>query len=238
MTPTNEYQMKVEAEWNNEEAAKAWERWHDQTAVQGAAVNDRLLEHARVGAGMRVLDLASGTGHPGITIARRLGPSGRVTLTDLSGPMLEVARAKVAREGLDNVSFEVADAHRLPFERSRERRHVGSSQSRQGDQLGVTREPIEVRRDLDGGASLSRAKGGDDREPRARKLRRDEREQRERRLIGSVKILDDRQQRTIPRGLRQVALHCIEDEKAIDLGGDHTELRQQPADVLGTRELR
>lgn len=116
MTLNIEYQKKVEAEWNNQEAATAWERWHEQTAVQGAAVNDRLLEHARLRPGLRVLDLASGTGHPGISIATRVGPTGRVTLTDLSRPMLDVARAKVAKEGLTNVAFEVADAHRLPFD--------------------------------------------------------------------------------------------------------------------------
>src|SRR5262245_42158304 len=100
MSATNEYQKNVEAEWNNLDAAAAWERWHDQTGIQGAAVNDRLLEHAGLRPSMRVLDLASGTGHPGITIAKRVGPSGKVTLTDLSGPMLDIARAKVAKEGL------------------------------------------------------------------------------------------------------------------------------------------
>jgi ubiquinone/menaquinone biosynthesis C-methylase UbiE len=114
MTITD-FQKKVEAEWNNGDAAAAWARWHDKLAIQGAAVNDRLMQHARVRPGVAVLDLASGTGHPGIALAHRVTPSGSVMLTDLSPPMLDVARARLAKEGLANVAFEVADAHRLPF---------------------------------------------------------------------------------------------------------------------------
>jgi SAM-dependent methyltransferase len=112
---TSEHQQRVEAEWNNVEAASTWAKWHDKLGIMCSPTSERLLDEAGVRAGMRVLDLASGTGHPGIVSARRVGPAGKVTLTDLSAPMLDVARANVAKERLENVTFEVADVHRLPF---------------------------------------------------------------------------------------------------------------------------
>ncbi|KAG8466414.1 hypothetical protein KFE25_002170 [Diacronema lutheri] len=60
-----------------------------------------------------VLDLASGPGEPGITIAKLL-PDARVVCTDISVDMVNKARARAA--GLPNVRFEVVDAQDLsPF---------------------------------------------------------------------------------------------------------------------------
>jgi ubiquinone/menaquinone biosynthesis C-methylase UbiE len=62
-----------------------------------------------------VLDIAAGTGEPGLTMARMI-PGGRVVLTDLSDGMLQVAREKVAAAGVANVACQPADASALPFD--------------------------------------------------------------------------------------------------------------------------
>ncbi len=68
-------------------------------------VSDRLVELAKIKAGDRVLDIATGTGEPAITAARKVGPNGRVIGTDHSPGMLEVARRRAASLGLTNVEY-------------------------------------------------------------------------------------------------------------------------------------
>ena len=65
--------------------------------------------------GMRVLDLASGTGDPAVSLARLVGPEGKVTATDLSTGMIEVARANASKAGVHNIDFRQADMQALPF---------------------------------------------------------------------------------------------------------------------------
>ncbi len=62
--------------------------------------------------GAQVLDVACGTGEPGLSLARR-APGVRLLGVDVAAGMVEVARAKVAREGLSNVRFEVMAAESL-----------------------------------------------------------------------------------------------------------------------------
>jgi demethylmenaquinone methyltransferase / 2-methoxy-6-polyprenyl-1,4-benzoquinol methylase len=66
-----------------------------------------------LGAGARVLDLACGTGDLALAIARR-HPDARVTGVDPSGAMLDIAREKAARRGVD-LALEVGIAEELPF---------------------------------------------------------------------------------------------------------------------------
>lgn len=61
-----------------------------------------------------VLDVAAGTGEPGLTIAARI-PQGRVVITDLAANMLEIAGENAQRRGLANVETRVCDVCALPF---------------------------------------------------------------------------------------------------------------------------
>ncbi len=81
----------------------------------GQPVTDALVEYARPAAGMRVLDLASGTGEPAISLAHRVGPQGHVTALDLSAELLEIAGKRAQAHGLTNFKTQAADAHSLPF---------------------------------------------------------------------------------------------------------------------------
>ena len=64
---------------------------------------------------MQVLDLACGTGEPGITVAQVVGPTGKVVGVDLSPELLEVATGRARTKGLSNFVTQHADAHQLPF---------------------------------------------------------------------------------------------------------------------------
>lgn len=61
-------------------------------------------------AGSSVLDLCCGAGASAIPAARAVGPAGRVLGIDVAGPLLELARARAAREGLGNAEFRCGDA--------------------------------------------------------------------------------------------------------------------------------
>ena len=81
---------------------------------QIAPVGEALLEALGVAPGDRVLDLASGTGEPALTLARRQ-PHAVITGIDAAEGMVRAARRKVAAERLGNISFETMPAERLTF---------------------------------------------------------------------------------------------------------------------------
>lgn len=59
------------------------------------------------------LDIATGGGHTALAVAPHVG---HVVASDLTPRMLEAARAYLEDQGIENASFEVADAEDLPFE--------------------------------------------------------------------------------------------------------------------------
>lgn len=81
----------------------------------GSAVTEAFVEYARPAAGMRIVDLASGTGEPAISLAARVGPGGSVTAVDQSEELLEIARERARNKKLTNLTAQQADAHTLPF---------------------------------------------------------------------------------------------------------------------------
>ena len=68
----------------------------------------------RVRPGMRILDLAGGTGDLAIDFARRVGPAGTVVLTDINGTMLSAGRDRLINAGL-LLPVVQCDAEKLPF---------------------------------------------------------------------------------------------------------------------------
>ena len=66
--------------------------------------------------GGRVLDVAGGTGDLAVGLARQVGRSGLVVLTDINAAMLAAGRDRLINAGLvGNVVCAQADAERLPF---------------------------------------------------------------------------------------------------------------------------
>jgi demethylmenaquinone methyltransferase / 2-methoxy-6-polyprenyl-1,4-benzoquinol methylase len=72
------------------------------------------IRQAAVRPGMRVLDIAGGTGDLARAFAQRAGPEGEVWLTDINEAMLTVGRDRLLDAGLA-LPTAVADAERLPF---------------------------------------------------------------------------------------------------------------------------
>ena len=72
------------------------------------------VDATHVRAGMRVLDLAGGTGDLALGFARRVGPSGEVVLTDINGAMLAAGRDRLLDSGLV-LPVVQCDAEKLPF---------------------------------------------------------------------------------------------------------------------------
>lgn len=81
----------------------------------GRAVTEEIVAYARPTQGMQVLDLASGTGEPAISLAARVGHEGHVTAFDLSPDLLAIASQRALDRGLTNFSTRQGDAHDLPF---------------------------------------------------------------------------------------------------------------------------
>ncbi len=72
------------------------------------------VEATRVRPGMRVLDLAGGTGDLALQFARRVGTTGEVVLTDINGAMIKGGRDRLVNEGLI-LPVVQCDAESLPF---------------------------------------------------------------------------------------------------------------------------
>jgi ubiquinone/menaquinone biosynthesis C-methylase UbiE len=94
-------------------AAAGWKKWWPIFEQVAQHVSDRLVELAGVTPGARVLDIATGTGEPAVTAARRVGATGRVIATDQSSGMLAIARERAAALGLNNLEFIESDAEAL-----------------------------------------------------------------------------------------------------------------------------
>src|SRR5215471_18339177 len=70
----------------------------------------RLVSHAGIRSGLRVLDVACGTGVVAVTAART---GARVTGLDLTPELLEVAKANAALAGVD-IDWHEGDVEQLP----------------------------------------------------------------------------------------------------------------------------
>jgi ubiquinone/menaquinone biosynthesis C-methylase UbiE len=91
-----------------------WRKWDEVVLRWLAPFGEAMIRQARLREDANVLDIAAGTGEPGLTAATLL-PHGQVTLTDLAEHMLAVATENAARRGLGNVQTRVCDASALPF---------------------------------------------------------------------------------------------------------------------------
>jgi len=93
-------------EWSA--AAPGWKKYGKEMFKWLAPVSDQLIRSAGISTGQTVLDVATGTGQPALTIAKIVGPNGKVVGVDVSREMLEIAKEEAAYQGLTNmVNFQV-----------------------------------------------------------------------------------------------------------------------------------
>jgi len=95
-----------------------WEKWDRVITDQLAPVGAAIIESLDIGEDHQHLDIAAGTGEPGLSIAR-LCPRGRVVLTDLVPEMLDVAARRAGAQGITNVETKACSADDLPFDDAR-----------------------------------------------------------------------------------------------------------------------
>src|SRR3954470_15406263 len=93
----------------------SWEKWDSVIMDQLGPVSAAIIERLEVTEDQQHLDIAAGTGEPGLSIAR-LAPKGRVVLTDLAAEMLDVAARRAKAQGVTNIETQVCSADDLPFE--------------------------------------------------------------------------------------------------------------------------
>jgi ubiquinone/menaquinone biosynthesis C-methylase UbiE len=106
-----EMKAREQQSWSN--AAPSWRKNDEMLTAFAAPVTDAMIQRAGIRAGMRVLDVACGTGHPAIPIAQVVGPTGSVLATDFAEPMVAIAREKAKAAGLSNIEFRVVDGEVL-----------------------------------------------------------------------------------------------------------------------------
>src|SRR6476660_6299668 len=91
-----------------------WEKWDSVIMDQLGPVGAAIIERLHIAPDHQHLDIAAGTGEPGLSIAR-LTPKGRVVLTDLVAEMLAIAEHRARTEGINNIETAVCSADDLPF---------------------------------------------------------------------------------------------------------------------------
>ena len=92
-----------------------WEKWDAVIMGQLRPISTAMIEHLDIADDQRHLDIAAGTGEPGLTIAR-LAPRGHVVLTDLAAEMLDIATRRASAQGITNFETRVCSADDLPFD--------------------------------------------------------------------------------------------------------------------------
>ncbi len=95
--------------------AAGWDTWNAVIMDQMRPVGAAMIERLGIAEDQQHLDIAAGTGEPGLTIAA-LAPTGRVVITDLVPEMLDVARRHATAQGLMNVETRACSADDLPFD--------------------------------------------------------------------------------------------------------------------------
>lgn len=98
--------------WNR--FSPGWKKWDDLTMDFLKPMADEIIRLIKPGDTDVVLDVASGTGEPGLTIATMLR-GGKVVATDLAEGMLEVAHENATRRGIKNFEIVACDVCELPF---------------------------------------------------------------------------------------------------------------------------
>ena len=91
-----------------------WEKWDSVIMDQLGPVGAAIIESLDIAADQQHLDIASGTGEPGLSIAK-VSPKGRVVLTDLVPEMLDIAARRARNQGIANIETKVCSADDLPF---------------------------------------------------------------------------------------------------------------------------
>lgn len=95
--------------------SSGWRKWDELSMDFLKPQGDEIIRFLSPSGNATVLDIAAGTGEPGLSIAAMI-PNGKVIITDLSEGMLEVANENAAKRGITNIKTRACDVCELPFE--------------------------------------------------------------------------------------------------------------------------
>jgi ubiquinone/menaquinone biosynthesis C-methylase UbiE len=113
MEPQLEKIREVQKEaWNKSSAG--WKKWDDTMMEFLKPMSDEMIRMLHLKDNDIVLDVATGTGEPGLTIASIL-QNGKVTGIDLSEKMIAVAEENALKRGIKNFETICCDISALPF---------------------------------------------------------------------------------------------------------------------------
>jgi|GraSoiStandDraft_1057264.scaffolds.fasta_scaffold16325_2 ubiquinone/menaquinone biosynthesis C-methylase UbiE len=98
--------------WNK--FSPGWKKWDNLFMDFLRPTGDEIIAQLKLGDNFTVLDVAAGTGEPGLSIASRI-PAGKVFITDLSEEMLDIAEENAIRKGIINIETIACDVCDLPF---------------------------------------------------------------------------------------------------------------------------
>jgi ubiquinone/menaquinone biosynthesis C-methylase UbiE len=112
MTAANEIQEQQRQTWDR--FSGGWTKWDQMVLTWLKPAGEEIIGSLDLREDGEHLDIASGTGEPGLSIAA-LVPRGRVVLTDVSSGMLAAASANAAARGLVNVEVRECGVDPLPF---------------------------------------------------------------------------------------------------------------------------
>lgn len=99
--------------WNK--FSPGWKKWDELTMKLLKPMGDEIIRLIKPKDGETILDVAAGTGEPGLTIAEMI-KNGQIIIADLAEGMLEIARENAAKRGITNFETIVCDASELPFD--------------------------------------------------------------------------------------------------------------------------
>jgi SAM-dependent methyltransferase len=112
MPSGDEIRAVQRATWSGLSAG--WEKWDSVIMDQLGPVRTAMIERLDIADDQQHLDVAAGTGEPGLTVAK-FAPRGRVVLTDLSVEMLDIATRRADAQRITNFATRVCSADDLPF---------------------------------------------------------------------------------------------------------------------------
>jgi ubiquinone/menaquinone biosynthesis C-methylase UbiE len=107
-----EIRNQQKASWNK--VSSGWKKWDALAMDHLEPIGGEMIKQLDLKDGDQALDVAAGTGEPGLTIASMI-PNGRVIITDIAEGMLTIAHENARARGIDNIETLTADVTELPF---------------------------------------------------------------------------------------------------------------------------
>ena len=113
MNEFEQIRQQQKESWNKFSAG--WKKWDELTMSFLKPMGQKIIEFIKPEGSQTILDIASGTGEPGLSIATMLN-GGKVIMTDIAENMLAIAKENADARNILNVETIVTDVSNLPFD--------------------------------------------------------------------------------------------------------------------------